>query len=52
MRPLKPNEELVFTFGGVVAVRRKDAYKETVNAFTIQDRRLLQKIAEKLGVEG
>jgi hypothetical protein len=52
MRPLKANEELVFTFGGVVAVRRKDAYKETVNAFTIEDRRLLQKIAEKLGVEG
>lgn len=50
MRPLKSNEELVFTFGGVVAVRLKDAYKATVNAFTVQDRQLLEKIAQKLGV--
>lgn len=50
MRALKENEELTFTFGGVVAVRRKDAYKQTVNAFTVQDRQLLEKIAQKLGV--
>ncbi len=50
MRPLKANEELVFTFGGVVAVRIKDAYKSTVNAFTVNDRQLLEKIAQKLGV--
>ena len=51
MRALKPNEEFVFTFGGIVAVRLKDAYKTTVNAFTIGDRQLLEKIAQKLGVE-
>jgi len=50
MRPLTTNEELIFTFGGVVAVKRKDAYKQTVNAFTVQDRALLEKIALKLGV--
>ncbi|MFN7542221.1 MAG: hypothetical protein ACK5TN_05450 [Acidobacteriota bacterium] len=50
MRPLKETEELVFTFGGVVAVRLKDFYKNTVNTFTIADRRLLEKIAQKLGV--
>ena len=50
MRPLKATEELVFTFGGVVAVRVKDAYKATVNAFTVGDRVLLEKIAQKLGV--
>jgi hypothetical protein len=50
MRPLKETEELVFTFGGVVAVRLKDFYKNTVNAFTTADRRLLEKIAQKLGV--
>jgi hypothetical protein len=50
MRPLKATEELVFTFGGVVAVRIKDAYKSTVNAFTVNDRQLLEKIAQKLGV--
>ena len=50
MRPLKATEELVFTFGGVVAVRLKDAYKSTVNTFTVNDRQLLEKIAQKLGV--
>ena len=50
MRALKSTEEFVFTFGGVVAVRIKDAYKTTVNAFTIGDRQLLEKIAQKLGV--
>lgn len=50
MRPLNENEELVFTFGGVVAVRRKDAYRDNVNAFTVKDRQLLEKIAQKLGV--
>jgi hypothetical protein len=50
MRALKPNEELVFTFGGVVAVRNKDTYRNSVNAFTVEDRALLEKIAQKLGV--
>lgn len=50
MRSLKEDEELVFTFGGVVAVRFKSAYKATVNAFTVNDRQLLAKIAQKLGV--
>ncbi len=50
MRALKSEEEFVFTFGGVVAVRLKTAYKTTVNAFTTGDRELLEKIAAKLGV--
>ncbi|WP_031498474.1 hypothetical protein [Bryobacter aggregatus] len=50
LRPLKDNEELTFTFGNVVTVRIKDAYKDTVNAFTVADRQLLSKIAAKLGV--
>ncbi len=50
LRALKENEELFFTFGGSVAVRDKSAYKNEVNAFTIGDRALLEKIAAKLGV--
>jgi len=50
MRELKADEELFFTFGGAVAVRLKGAYKSEVNAFTVDDRALLQKIADKLGV--
>lgn len=50
MRPLKETEELVFTFGGVVAVRVKDAFNAVVNAFTVGDRMLLEKIGQKLGV--
>jgi hypothetical protein len=50
MRELKANEELFFTFGGAVAVRDRAAYKVEANAFTIGDRVLLQKIADKLGV--
>jgi hypothetical protein len=50
LRALKPDEELEFGFGGVVSVRLKDAYKTTLNAFTIGDRQLLEKIAQKLGV--
>jgi hypothetical protein len=51
LRELKPEEELFFTFGGAVAVRRKGAYQTDVNAFTVDDRALLHKIAAKLGVE-
>lgn len=49
IRELKPNEELFFTFGGAVAVRDKSAFKSEVNAFTVADRALLQRIADKLG---
>jgi hypothetical protein len=50
LRELKAEEELFFTFGGAVAVRKKGAYKTDVNAFTVDDRAMLYKIAEKLGV--
>lgn len=50
MRALKDTEELVFTFGGVVAVKVKSVFQNVVNAFTVEDRKLLQKIADKLGV--
>lgn len=50
LRALKPNEELVFVFGGGVAVRDKDAFQTNVTAFTSADRSLLVKIAQKLGV--
>ncbi|GAB4420049.1 MAG: hypothetical protein OHK0021_24390 [Bryobacter sp.] len=50
LRELKPEEELFFTFGGAVAVRLKGAFKTDVNAFTVDDRTVLYKIAEKLGV--
>jgi len=50
MRPLKGDEELIFTFGGVVAVRLKGFIKSSVNEFTTGDRQLLEKIAQKLGV--
>jgi hypothetical protein len=49
MRALKPNEELVFTFGGVVAVRDKETFRNTINAFTVSDRQLLERIALKIG---
>lgn len=50
MRELQTDEEMFFTFGGAVAVRLKNSYKSDVNAFTVHDRVLLQKIADKLGV--
>lgn len=50
LRDLKPNEELVFVFGGGVAVRDKDAFQSNITAFTPADRALLVKIAQKLGV--
>jgi hypothetical protein len=50
LRKLNSNEELVITFGSVVAVRDKSAAIDTPVHFTTSDRLLLQKIAQKLGV--
>jgi len=50
LRKLNPGEELVLTFGNVVAVRDKAAAISAPTAFTFSDRLLLEKIAQKLGV--
>lgn len=50
LRQLNPSEELVLTFGNVVAVRDKSASVSDPTAFTFSDRQLLEKIAQKLGV--
>ncbi|MCS7025598.1 MAG: hypothetical protein NZV14_12430 [Bryobacteraceae bacterium] len=52
LRPLEPNEELFFQFGGSVAVKNKDLFQKLAESagFSEQDRLLLRKIAAKLGV--
>ncbi len=51
MRPLEPDEELFFDFGGVVAVRNTKLFPKTeTGGFTEQDRQLLRAIAQKLSV--
>jgi hypothetical protein len=50
MRPLEPNEELFFDFGGVLAVKNTQLYNATLTGFTAEDRNLLKAIAKKLGV--
>lgn len=50
LRALAPNEELYFQFGGSVAVRNKDLVARMQEGFTFEDRALLHRIAEKLGV--
>ncbi len=50
LRPLAPNEELIFDFGGIVAVKNVDLFKTLKVGFTYQDRAMLEAIARKLGV--
>ncbi len=50
LRPLEPNEELFFDFGGIVAVKNLDLYPQLEIGFTAEDRALLKRIAEKLGL--
>jgi hypothetical protein len=50
LRPLEPNEELFFDFGGVVAVKNLALFPALEAGFTSQDRALLQAIAKKLEV--
>ncbi|MBL8229015.1 MAG: hypothetical protein JNL98_11075 [Bryobacterales bacterium] len=52
IRALEPNEELYFQFGGSVAVKNKDLFGKLTESggFTAEDRILLRKIAEKIGV--
>jgi len=53
LRALEPNEELFFQFGGSVAVKNKELFgKLSEGGFTAEDRMLLRKIAEKIGVNG
>lgn len=49
LRPLEPNEELFFDFGGVVAVKNLDLYPKIEVGFTAADRDLLRAIARRLG---
>lgn len=51
LRPLEPDEELFFDFGGVVAVKNRKLFAELDRGFTPEDRALLRAIAEKLGVK-
>jgi len=51
MRALEPNEELFFDFGGIPTVRNKDLWEQYEVSFGLEDRTLLKKIAQKLGVE-
>ena len=50
LRPLEPNEELFFDFGGVVVVKNLDLYPKIEVGFTSGDRDLLRAIGRKLGV--
>ncbi len=50
LRPLEPNEELCFEFGGIVSVKNLDLYPLVEPGFTPEDRALLKAIARKLGV--
>jgi hypothetical protein len=52
LRPLEPDEELAFGFGGVVEVRNKRLYAEATETgdFTAADRQCLFAIAAKVGV--
>jgi hypothetical protein len=50
LRALDAAEELFLGFGGVVAVRNKTFVTATQDGFTVQDRKLIQAIATKLGV--
>lgn len=50
LRPLEPNEELYFQFGGIVAVKNTDLFGKLETGFSIEDRALLRAIAGKLGV--
>jgi hypothetical protein len=51
MRALEPTEELFVDFGGIIMVKNKDLYAQLESGFYSTDRVLLQKIAQKLGVE-
>ena len=50
LRPLEPNEELFFDFGGVVTVKNVPLYSALETGFTAQDRLLLKAIARSLGI--
>lgn len=50
LRALEAEEELFFGLGGYVAVRNKVLVAERDVSFAMQDRKLLQAIAAKLGI--
>jgi len=49
LRNLEPGEELIFQFGGLVAVKNVELFDSLKEGFTAGDRTLLQSIARKLG---
>ena len=49
LRDLEADEELVFTFAGLVAVRKKGALED--GTFTAKDRTMLMAIAKAVGVQ-
>ena len=51
LRPLEPDEELFFDFGGVVTVKNVALFSALETGFTAADRALLKGMARKLGVE-
>jgi len=51
MRALEPNEELFRDFAGIIMVKNTDLYFKAEAGFGEDDRGLLKKIAEKLGVK-
>jgi len=51
LRALEPNEELFQDFAGIIMVKNTDLYPKSEKGFVEEDRALLKKIAEKLGVK-
>ncbi len=51
LKPLEAGEVFDFVFGGSVVVKRPEVLETLNGGFTSVDRRLLQSIAAKLGVE-
>lgn len=51
LRPLDPNEELFFDFGGVVVVKNLNLYPKLEVGFTSGDRDLLRAIARRVGAQ-
>ena len=49
LRDLEPGEELIFQFGGLVAVKNVELFDSLKEGFTAGDRTLLESIARKLG---
>jgi hypothetical protein len=49
LRELRADEELFFTFGGAVAIRIKGTLQAEVNAFLVDDRKVLYELRDLAG---